>query len=999
MIYYGRQTVFDHNEQNSISRIILSEHETGSREEGETSFSHKVAKYLATSGLGDLLTVINVVLSVIMTVIHAIDTYFYPDFPALLNIIEVTLDIAFIIHFLLEIYTSETKLLFFFSTTSLIEYVSVIPSFLVRVGVIPGNSVFYLTRSLRFLVVYRMDKILARHSSEVSRYLVRLITTILSIMVITTCSLLVIENQNQTLYLFHDLFYFVVVTMATVGFGDVYPQTTLGQLLVVGCIFMMLSFIPTQTQQLARVLGLRSKFARISFRNSGAEDHIILLGKTNAEAFKNFLTEFYHPDHGVQDTLTVIMNKNPPSDEMNYILKLSNLSNKISFLEGNPLYQKDLRRAAVEEAKCVVILASKSVKDTISEDYRNILEAYAIKQHAKYNAGRNIRVCLQILTPESRELYYSSLMATEHDQVICVEELKFQLLAKTCLCPGISTIVTSLITSNKPYAPATASGTKDDPFWIVDYLGGMQNEIYRIPFEADIFAGITFAVVSEHIYKQLNLTLFALEVNVHGEVKVFLNPADYIFEDTRHYGYVIATNLPDISQLREFQFAEQVQRDYTYNLHHNHHHNSAKKDRGERDGKHAPNEAKAQKEREEVLEDKDSKNKVFYYGKITSLDQATITDAEDLKIENHIIICGIIPGMRHLLLPLRTKSIKNINPIIILHTEPMPTSIWKQINRFPKVYFMRGSPLKVEDLNRLSIHKALSVVILSKNPEQMNNSNATMADADTIFIYKTIKSRNQNIRIITELASISTISLLSQSSNDFIQKYGYITCEPFASGEIYISTMLDTLICQAYYNPYITSILDQMIMGGSNTTPRMKKIFSARKLQQSNLFLINVPIRYVDKTFQHLYERLIIDYKMIAIGLYRGEKLKGNSRPYVYLKPEKDVKLSPKDKIYVLSPKQPKGFDITDIEEEEKNDMALTISEGITANIKSRLAGDEGKIDTETSRELNKINQELKKMANELKMLNYDSFAKGLVKPQLVPEIRNALRKELSSFS
>lgn len=36
------------------------------------------------------------------------------------------------------------------------------------------------------------------------------------------------------------------------------------------------------------------------------------------------------------------------------------------------------------------------------------------------------------------------------DQVICVEELKLYLLAKTCICPGINTLISLLITNCKP---------------------------------------------------------------------------------------------------------------------------------------------------------------------------------------------------------------------------------------------------------------------------------------------------------------------------------------------------------------------------------------------------------------------------------------------------------------------------------------------------------------------------------------------------------------------
>lgn len=45
---------------------------------------------------------------------------------------------------------------------------------------------------------------------------------------------------------------------------------------------------------------------------------------------------------------------------------------------------------------------------------------------------------------------------------------------------------------------------------------------------------------------------------------------------------------------------------------------------------------------------------------------------------------------------------------------------------------------------------------------------------------------------------------------------------------------------------------------------------------------------------------------MIPIGLYRGEHIKDNSKPYVFLKPPTEVKLDMKDRVFVLSAKQPK---------------------------------------------------------------------------------------------
>ena len=54
-------------------------------------------------------------------------------------------------------------------------------------------------------------------------------------------------------------------------------------------------------------------------------------------------------------------------------------------------------------------------------------------------------------------MYYNGLSKNQKsDQVLCIEELKLQLLAKSSVCPGIITIIWSLITSD------TVGGSHDE---------------------------------------------------------------------------------------------------------------------------------------------------------------------------------------------------------------------------------------------------------------------------------------------------------------------------------------------------------------------------------------------------------------------------------------------------------------------------------------------------------------------------------------------------------
>ena len=79
-----------------------------------------------------------------------------------------------------------------------------------------------------------------------------------------------------------------------------------------------------------------------------------------------------------------------------------------------------------------------------------------------------------------------------------------------------------------------------------------------------------------------------------------------------------------------------------------------------------------------------------------------------------------------------------------------------------------------------------------------------MIDAEVVFVYKAVRMCNKNVQILTELTSSSNFNFLLPSDrkcNDFIKSSLY------AAGEIYSSTIIDTLTCQSYYNQHIVTIL------------------------------------------------------------------------------------------------------------------------------------------------------------------------------------------------
>lgn len=58
------------------------------------------------------------------------------------------------------------------------------------------------------------------------------------------------EDLNGNLLQFVDVFYYMIVTLTTVGYGDIYPHSPQGQLVLILILIVLLSVIPVQIGEL-----------------------------------------------------------------------------------------------------------------------------------------------------------------------------------------------------------------------------------------------------------------------------------------------------------------------------------------------------------------------------------------------------------------------------------------------------------------------------------------------------------------------------------------------------------------------------------------------------------------------------------------------------------------------------------------------------------------------------------------------------------------------------
>ena len=190
-----------------------------------------------------------------------------------------------------------------------------------------------------------------------------------------------------------------------------------------------------------------------------------------------------------------------------------------------------------------------------------------------------------------------------------------------------------------------------------------------------------------------------------------------------------------------------------------------------------------------------------------------------------------------------------------------------------------------------------------------------------MFIYKAIRKINHSIKIITELLVTKNIEFLlpakylnklydqrkklynnksqqthSLKENDISSEYEMTPV--FASGEIYMPSLVDKIIAQMYYNTSLLMILKLLLEGEKyNIKKKEKKLNNFFNLIGSNLFMI--PCEIKSESFGEMFKRMLTKNGILCIALYRKNVI--DNFYYVYANPRKTTLIRETDFVFVLS--------------------------------------------------------------------------------------------------
>lgn len=161
----------------------------------------------------------------------------------------------FTIEYLIRLWSAENKIKYIFSLFSLIDLIAIIPLLFGWLD-IRYLRVFRWFRLLRIIRFLDFEVFVFRIRTEDGIILARILLTLFSIIFIYSGLIYQVEHQvnNTVINNFFDSLYFCVVTMTTVGFGDITPLSDLGRALTLLMILTGITFIPWQINELIKQL-------------------------------------------------------------------------------------------------------------------------------------------------------------------------------------------------------------------------------------------------------------------------------------------------------------------------------------------------------------------------------------------------------------------------------------------------------------------------------------------------------------------------------------------------------------------------------------------------------------------------------------------------------------------------------------------------------------------------------------------------------------------------
>ncbi|MBW1764903.1 MAG: ion transporter, partial [Deltaproteobacteria bacterium] len=216
------------------------------------------------TALGKIIDIFIILLNLFICAIIVVETYSVSEATMqLLWKVEVIIVLFFIIEYGARLYAAKSRLKQLVDIYSIIDLIAILPT--ISMIVLPHFDITFnigfikLIRSFRIFRIFRFLRFTADPDfffGSITMQLlkvIRLFLTILIIFFISSGLFFYVESDlNPSVNNFGDAFYFTVVALTTVGFGDIIPRTYAGKWVTILMIFSGIILIPWQISRIVK---------------------------------------------------------------------------------------------------------------------------------------------------------------------------------------------------------------------------------------------------------------------------------------------------------------------------------------------------------------------------------------------------------------------------------------------------------------------------------------------------------------------------------------------------------------------------------------------------------------------------------------------------------------------------------------------------------------------------------------------------------------------------
>ena len=530
----------------------------------------KVKKFMSESFIGrtyENVLIVVAVFSGLQYIVTTYSQYLSQDEIGAFQSLEIVLAVVFGWDWFFCLALADRKIDHFTSFYSMIDLLTIIPIWVTRVFhcmdynniITSRDTVIYILCALtttRLLRSLRLRRKLILIDDEVTRLLTDIAINIVVALLFFAALMQFLEQQDAPQLVdkdrypeFHTWCYYVVVTLSSVGYGDIAPISTLGRVFAMFMIAFAYISASQMSTALISKLSEQSIYARMHYVEKYKATHVFVCGDISTMSIMPFVNELFHEDHEDENINAVFMSPDSPSAIIRNILRDTVLSLRVTFLEGSALSERDLKRSKVIEAKAIFIMTNKFSDDPDKMDSQTILQQFFLKKVVMRQSGREKPLFgIQLIRPENLRHFVDSTSIEDSDYkpdiILCLNEIKMGIIAKAVMFPGSNTLLMNLLTSfaddddDDDEAEDDVEGDKgletedldkdDQDNWVGEYQRGCGWEVYTTRLNP-MFSGATFAALADVLYQRIGVVLFGLRVEDlkkdRAHARMLLNPA------------------------------------------------------------------------------------------------------------------------------------------------------------------------------------------------------------------------------------------------------------------------------------------------------------------------------------------------------------------------------------------------------------------------------------------------------------------------------------------